>query len=53
MTDPTCPTSEDRLGKVTNFVDVPEKGLCLEHQHSKSEEEKKADEDLEAALRGL
>ena len=51
MTDPTCPTSEDRLGKVTNFVDVPEKGLGLEH--SKSEEEKKADEDLEAALRGL
>ena len=39
VVDPDKAVSEDRLGKVTNFVEVPS-----------SEEEEKNDQDLESAL---
>ena len=47
--DSACAVSEDRYGKMTNFITVPDKSV----DHDASSEEQKAERDLEEALKGL
>jgi len=50
VVDSACAVSEDRFGKMTNFVDVADKSVELNRA---SIEEQKAERDLEEALKDL